>query len=250
LKNTPGSGVATFGDLSIFKNDETCSYSLVEAATKLTTSIAAWREDYVLSTSVNSFSSFYFASRFFTALPVHILSFNGTKEAASNKLGWTASCTNAVDFIIERSTDGIQFTQVGLVQAGIQDCNHPFGFNDMHVGTGKYYYRLKLDEHNGSFKYSNTILINRNTDQEADIRIMPNPVSGSTANLQVTLAKAQTLQLLVTDMSGRKMLEQRVQFAAGSTAYKLDVRTLAPGVYSLVYINEPGERISTRFIKQ
>ncbi|RYY70705.1 MAG: hypothetical protein EOO13_05715, partial [Chitinophagaceae bacterium] len=101
LKATAGSGIVVPTDLVIYKNNDFCSATLNTAALPQATVKQDWGFDYVYSTEVSSFSSFYFAKAS-GALPVKILSFTGTAQPAGNKLDWKTVCTNAVDFIIER----------------------------------------------------------------------------------------------------------------------------------------------------
>ncbi|MBO9658168.1 MAG: hypothetical protein J7527_05025, partial [Chitinophagaceae bacterium] len=49
LKETGGAGVSMPADLGVFKSSEACSYAVSALATKLESSVAAWRSDYVYS---------------------------------------------------------------------------------------------------------------------------------------------------------------------------------------------------------
>lgn len=248
LKNTAGSNVGTIGDLGVFKRDGDCSEELAGTAAPVTSFNTGWREDYVLNASVTSFSTFYFAYRNFTVLPVHILSFTGTKEPAYNKLQWTASCTNPVNFTVQRSTDGIQFSDIAIVDAAPMDCNNPFYYNDHDVASGQYYYRLKTQELNGPVVFSNTVFINRNGEDMAHMEFVPNPVSGATANLQVNATKATTFALLITDASGRVVMKKNIPVSAGTTQQQLDVSNISSGVYYLTYTDEQ-KRTTIKFVK-
>jgi hypothetical protein len=148
-------------------------------------SSGTWGGDLVYSTTVTSFSTFYFAKRNITVLPVHILSFNGAVETTGNKLEWKASCTDAADFTVERSTDGIQFTAIGTIHATTQDCNSPFSFFDQQAPS-KAYYRLRMKEEFSPVKYSSILMLQRDKKAATEIRFTPNPVTGSTLGLQIT----------------------------------------------------------------
>ena len=195
---------------------------------------------------VSSFSSFYFASSL-AVLPVHILSFKGEAEAAVNKLEWQASCTNAVDFTIERSKDGNNFQQVGLIWAQQQDCDHPFIFRDQNP-PAKAWYRLKMVENNGPVKYSNTILLDREGKEKFGAGIFPNPVQGTQASLQIRATKKMDLSFTISDMMGRIVMQRRVQVNAGVNSFQLDLANFSAGTYQLVYnIGETNQVI--RFVK-
>ena len=246
LKNAPGSGVAMPDNIAVFKNDDFCANQLTASANVLTTTMSSWGEEYVYTVEVNSFSSFYFASSL-AVLPVHILSFKGQAEAAANKLEWLASCTNAVDFTIERSKDGNNFQQVGLVWAQQQDCDHPFIFRDQNP-PAKAWYRLKMVEYNGPAKYSNAILINREGQEISGAGIFPNPVQGTQANLQINSTKKMDLSFTISDAMGRIVMQRRVQVNAGVNSFQLDLKNFPAGVYQLVYNNESTNQV-VRFVK-
>jgi uncharacterized repeat protein (TIGR03803 family) len=247
LKNTPGSGINGIGALSVFKNDDACSNTMSASANKLTTNVSTWGGDYVFTTSVNSFSTFYFASSS-AVLPVDLLSFTGEKQAIANKLKWTASCTNDVDFSIERSVDGTNFQQIALVMATQQDCGNPFTVLDQHPPV-KAYYRLKMTEQNGPVKYSNIILLNRDGKDNFTVSIFPNPVVGSHANLQINTTKKMSIPFTISDAMGRIVMQREVIVQAGTNSYPVPVATLPAGVYQLTY-NDGEKNNTVRFVKQ
>jgi hypothetical protein len=246
LKNAPGSGVATPDNIAVFKNDDFCANQLTASANVLATTMSNWGEEYVYTVEVSSFSSFYFASNL-AVLPVHIISFKGQAEALANKLEWETSCTNAVDFTIERSNDGNNFQQVGLVRAQQQDCDHPFIFSDQNPLT-KAWYRLKMTEYNGPVKYSNTIRLDREGKESFGASIFPNPVQGTQANLQINATKKMDLTISISDAMGRIVKQRHVQVNAGGNSFQLDLTNLPAGIYQLVY-NDGTINRAIRFVK-
>ncbi len=73
-----------------------------------------------------------------------------TAASSQNNLAWTSHSTNEVNFLIERSTDNLNFNLIAAVTAGITnftDTNGPF--------TGIYYYRVRAANPGGNSAYSN-----------------------------------------------------------------------------------------------
>lgn len=247
LKNTPGSGIANIGNLRIYKNADACSNILTASASEVPTNVSAWGGDYVFSTEVTSFSSFYFASSM-AVLPIHLLSFAGTTEAAANKLTWKASCTNDVDFTIERSVDGSHFQPVGLVMALQQDCAQPFVFMDQNA-PAKAWYRLAIKEHGAPVKYSNIILLDRSRKQEFMLQVAPNPIAGNEVQVQISTASRKNISLTLIDALGRVNLYKQLQVQPGINSIVLPAGNLVSGVYYVRY--DDGEKSETvRFIKK
>lgn len=172
LKNTPGSGIVGPGDLAVFKNSDNCSPALVAPATQIPSSAGTWGYDYVYTVNINEFSSFYFGARTLTTLPVRLLSFEGEKQNTANMLAWKAACTGNVDFTVQRSTDGVSFSNIGVVMAFVQDCENPFKFEDA-TPPARAYYRLQMKEQNGATTYSSVILLDRSAIAAKDVRVSP-----------------------------------------------------------------------------
>jgi len=233
LKATAGSGIVVPADLVIYKNNDFCSATMNAAALPLVTVKEDWGFDYVYSTEVTSFSSFYFA-KLTGALPVKIEYFKGTVENTSNKLEWKSACTNDVDFIIERSTDGIYFDSIGIKKAVQLDCNAPFYFTD-DIPALLSYYRLKLVENNGTVTYSAIVALQRKAGKSLQVVIAPNPVTGPQARLQITSSQQQSLFLKITDVQGRTILKKWVTVPAGKSNMQLVLPDMPAAMYYLQY---------------
>lgn len=247
LKNTAGSGIIGPGDLAVFQNSDNCSPVLNAPATQINSSAGTWAGDYVYTVNVNGFSSFYFGARTLTTLPVRILSFEGEKQTVSNRLTWKAACTENVDFIVQRSTDGLSFTDIGVVMAFAQDCNNPFGFDDPTPAV-RSYYRLQMKEQSGTITHSSVILLDRTTALVKEVRISPNPTSGE-AVMRIMSDRAGTFTYQVIDMAGRILQQGKRHVQAGITLQSLQSGNLPAGVYQVVYmLNE--ERGTVRLLRQ
>jgi len=248
LKGTAGSGVTVPADISIFHNNDFCKADVDGKATKVHATVSNWGMDYVYMADVTSFSSFYFATNTALALPIHIESFTGKSQATGNLLSWKASCTDPVEFTIERSVDGIHFNPIGTIGATQQDCAAPFNFNDAAWLSGKNYYRLSMKEQ-GNITLSKIVLLDRTAGQQLQVKVLPNPVTGPQAQLQVTSPAAGTLELFITDMAGKSFPGRKLQMMAGTQSYSLAVGSLSAGVYCVRYYDGRAWQ-SVKFIKQ
>jgi hypothetical protein len=146
-------------------------------------------------------------------LPVNLLSFDGKEVQGKVHLKWATSAEQDLDqFVLEQSTDGSRFNPVATITAGRTSYN----YFDYTIQNGvRYFYRLKMIEKNGSFYYSNIILVK--TMPEDLISLTPNPakdhvtVSGNftfgnisiiNSNGQTVLTKTGNTALATLDISG------------------------------------------------
>lgn len=240
LKNTAGSGVQSVSDITVFKNDDPCSQNVKAGALPISSSVSTWGLDYVYSAQVSSFSSFYFASKAYTSLPIKLEYFKGNSELHSNKLQWKAACTDKADFIIERSIDGMQFNPIGQVQATAGECLHPFVFSDQQPPAGKAFYRLQMKDEKELVSFSNIIVIDRSNNAQLIIQINPNPVQGGMARFNIQSPYNATLPLSLYDAAGRLIMQTSFTVTKGSQYKELDLQGIPPGMYTAVFQGKEG----------
>ena len=179
--------------------------------------------------AVTGFSGFYVHTITGT-LPLHLISFSGSKQSIGNVLQWhTNNESNAKEFTVERSDDGSSFGTIGNVAAKGID-NASYNFTDHKTFAGKVFYRLKMTDNNGKFTYSKVIrLINETADR---LTVYPNPVTDKTT-LQFSDKKLIGSMAKIIDMSG-KMLQS---FIIKNNYETVDLSGLSAGIYILQTVN-------------
>ncbi len=243
------SGVASINEVDVFKNNDACSTVGSLTALPLTATTGTYNSDYYLQVSISSFSSFYFANKLLTAiLPVKIKSFTGKRVGAANELKWEASCNSPVSFYVERSSDGSYFETIGNVAAA--DCNAPFYFTDNTPFSKNNYYRLRFTETGTTVKYSAVILLNADKTSPLLVSVQPNLVRGSSINIKLVADKNQAFELMITDVTGRMMLNRQLTAQAGINNETINVSSLASGIYWLHAVGKEGRSNVVRFVKQ
>lgn len=253
LAADPNSGLGSVLQLKVIKNDDPCSPSIVSTTTTLLTPTNNLLADlqhgangYVLQVNVTGFSSFYFAASNAT-LPLQLLTFTGTlKNNTTTNLNWkTTNESNTSHFIVERSIDAQQFSAIGTVAAnGNGAAETSYAFDDPNVEdlqSQQVYYRLKMFDNNGTFRYSNIIRVNLPGLQN-DITISPNPV-GSEVNASITSAEACSAEWAIIDNGGRVMLQNTTLLKKGTNTLGIYIGQLASGSY---YMTVKGESIDLK----
>lgn len=140
-------------------------------------------------------------------LPIELLSFSGRCEKHYTNLQWeTASEINNSHFTIEHSSEGIKWSNVGMVKgAGNSSKTHNYSLNDLIPRNKNSYYRLKQSDHNGDYEYIDIIFIkNCRINKPALLRLYPNPTSGEFI-LQSTNESSAITSVEINNFQGQKI---------------------------------------------
>jgi len=93
-------------------------------------------------------------------LPVELVNFSGVKGVESVKLSWETSIEKKFgQFDVEFSTNAKSFEKVGYVLAKDAPNGAEYQFSHKRSGVGNLYYRLKMIDIDGTYKYSSIISI-------------------------------------------------------------------------------------------
>lgn len=166
-------------------------------------------------------------------LPVELVAFEGEERDCKVQLSWqTASETNSEYFIIERSADGVQFAEIGRVDAaGESQTLVNYHFSDINSSLLTYY-RLKQVDIDGTYAYSDIIKVDADcTDSVGDILdVYPNPVRNR-MHLRLYSNTHEKANIVVMSMEGRILFKKEFVLAEGPNIIDCDVADLAAGAY-------------------
>jgi uncharacterized delta-60 repeat protein len=186
-----------------------------------------------------------------STLPLRFLEFSGSSQGNDHNLNWkTADEQNTSHFDIERSLDARNFTKIGSVVSANQSGIHVYSFSDTKsglLGSKSIYYRLRQVDLDGKFSYSKVIAFSLNAASN-NIQLYPNPVNHE-VGLNISLNKAEKLEVRILDQSGRIMTQQKWDVQKGDSYLPINVQALLPGVYWLELKSEH-IRETRQFVKQ
>ncbi|UAY51789.1 S8 family serine peptidase [Ferruginibacter albus] len=165
-----------------------------------------------------------------SALPLKLVSFIANKQNSKVALNWQTQSENSLDqFIIERSSDGKIFTDIGIVPATNSNLNQQYNFVDASPLVINYY-RLKVADADGSVSYSAIQQVNFDNNASA-IVVYPNPVT----NRKLFIASSKNCtEALLLDVSGK--IIRRFQLQGNNNS--LNISGIAKGVYQLKIFTE------------
>ncbi len=191
----------------------------------------------------------------FTTLPIKLKTFNPKFIDNHTEIVWvTASEINNDYFTLERSSNGINFIEIGRVKgSGNSTSDIHYNFVDYEPVEGINYYRLKQTDFDGQFTYSEIKTIRNNKDglKESGLKIesiYPNPFADN-FSLQFRLNNSAEVKIVLISATGQIISDSNFEAVDGVNTYDFNSRyDLAKGIYYLAIINNQ-EKIIQKIIK-
>jgi len=183
-----------------------------------------------------------------TALPLTLANFTGEFINGKNQLYIDVlQAVNIENISIEKSYDGIRFSELGALPSS-SNWMGKHSYTDAQPFAGNNYYRLKIVNNDGSFDYSNIILLKN--DAKRLVYIYPNPVK-DLLTINITSLNAGRYNCLLYDISGKLLSSSVHQVAEGAQTIAVPFSRIASGVYVVKVIDENGNVITRKnVIKQ
>ena len=150
-----------------------------------------------------------------STLPILISSFTGTIQNTGVLLSWDiSSVDNGRDIVILRSSDGLNFDSIGVLEVNGQTSllgNHTY-FDGSPL-SGKNFYRLQLNNFGSDASYSTIVGITfGQTTTNTDVKILGNPL---TSELRLSGVNGEKGMVVIYDAMGRIMKESSTEGVTG-----------------------------------
>ena len=164
--------------------------------------------------------------------PVNLTEFNAKLVTNAAQLSWKAeNPQNFSHFEIERSTDGIYFSKIGM--AATNNSNQ-YNFADNYLPqTNMVFYRLKMVDVDGQYEFSKIVSLGLSLTQNKAL-VYPNPVR-NILKLKLYEPLFTNSNMTITDATGRTLISTTL--AAGNTEVETKVNNLAAGRYFILIKN-------------
>lgn len=191
------------------------------------------------ASAISNFGAFTLSASTLTALPVEYLYFTANKwDEQTAVLEWaTATEINSSHFEIERSSNGIDFNQIGIARAnGNSNQIKHYQFFDNQPYKGINYYRLKQVDFNEDMEYSPIRTLE--FDLEATtISVYPNPTE-NWLNIDISNHTQNGLsrQFYLYDAYGKLILQKELD--AFEHHFSINISEISAGVYTLQLENK------------
>lgn len=140
-------------------------------------------------------------------IPVELLNVNVQNFFNSNIVSWsTATETNNKGFEIQRSQSGYAWERIGFVAGhGTTTEIKNYSYEDKNLSAGKYSYRLKQIDFDGSFDYSKVVEVEVGAPTKNELsQNYPNPFNPTT-RIQYQVSSGANVSLKVFDILGNEV---------------------------------------------
>ncbi|HEX6845586.1 MAG TPA: alkaline phosphatase PhoX [Chitinophagaceae bacterium] len=186
------------------------------------------------------------------SLPVTFLRFEARQEKTSVILNWQVTqISNHSYFIVERSTDGSNFSEIGRNTDyinGLSEITLTYTDNTVPQGDQIIFYRVKQCDQDGRCRYSPVRSVKWEGKDQV-ISLFPIPVN---EKLSINYKPKNDGPVLITvsDITGKKVFTQTQRLYSGNQILEIPTAKLLPGTYFLTITDHNNEFMAAKFIKK
>ncbi|MEO8765395.1 MAG: plastocyanin/azurin family copper-binding protein [Ginsengibacter sp.] len=186
--------------------------------------------------------------------PVTLSSFNIIAQNNKPFISWSTQAElNADHFSIRKSTNGVDFKEIGRVAAtGNSSVKKTYSFSDETIAKGisYVYYELATIDKDGKTQLSPIkIFKNKNASPKIIISLSPNPIGGmGHLMLQFNADRKSVMIARLVDIQGKIILKTELSAAQGVNNGHIHLGDVQAGIYTL-YLTLDGISESHRLVK-
>lgn len=182
-------------------------------------------------------------------LPVSLLNFDTDCENGLVVLNWsTASEINNDYFVIEKSTDAINFLPIATIQGnGNSNTLINYSYTEQNPNFSTTYYRLKQVDFDGKFEYFDIVASTCTSDNNFNVNQII--LSDNVFQFNVITTENEKLNIYLYDYRGRLITNEIKLVTKGSNQINLNNLNLSNSIYMLNIVGEKNH-FSTKIFKQ
>jgi hypothetical protein len=153
-------------------------------------------------------------------------------------LTWTTSFEeNTATFMIEKSENGLEFTNIGTTQgAGNSKKTKEYNFLDVMANTAFVYYRLKQVDVDGSFSYTDVLKVKKTITNNFMIARMSSPNTSGDFTATVDVFTAGDLHYELRDLENNVLFSSIMPMQNGLNDVTVSLADLKPNTYKFFLV--------------
>lgn len=206
------------------------------------------RVNNAIISSANFFKDWILVDNLFP-LPVVLLNFDTDCKDGLVELKWsTASEINNDFFVIEKSTDAINFFPIATVQgSGNSNSFISYSYADQNPNFATTYYRLKQVDFDGNFEYFDIVASSCTSNNTFFVNQFI--LTDDVFQFNVTTTEDEKLNIYLYDYRGRLITNETKLVTKGLNQLNLNNLNLSNSIYMLNIVGEKNQ-YSTKVFKQ
>ncbi|MCO5249739.1 MAG: T9SS type A sorting domain-containing protein, partial [Chitinophagales bacterium] len=184
-------------------------------------------------------------------LPVELTTFTAEPVNEGVLVSWaTASEHNNDRFEVLRSTDGVNFSVVGIVSGnGSTNTPHQYNFLDTDVSTGIYYYQLNQIDYDATETKSRIVSVEIKGEQVLNIGLFyPNPTQ-NLSSVIVTSPKVDKMTFTLLSIDGKQVFTKVYPLAIGENKIDVNLNSVPAGSY-IGFFQTQGQTYNRKLVVQ
>jgi hypothetical protein len=194
----------------------------------------------VVNFSINADAASSNANRFqivfrpASIVPVTFISIKAAMQNTNIAVEWQVENETSISkYEIEKSTDGENFSPIGIVNAtGNNNSTASYNWLDTKPVDGYNYYRIESINTDGSFKYSEVVKVAIGS--KSQISIYPNPIQNNTINIQFNNQPLGDYQAQLINDAGQVVYKNNISVTTNNVTEALPINhSLSKGIYEL-----------------
>ncbi|MDR3667678.1 MAG: pectinesterase family protein [Ignavibacteriaceae bacterium] len=171
----------------------------------------------------------------FYPFPVELNSFTAISNNRNVELKWSTSTEkNSSSFEVEKKSASTEIWQkiASVKAADLSNSTKNYSYTDKNAATGKFNYRLKMIDNDGTFKYSKVVEVAVAAPTSFELtQNYPNPFNPST-KISYSLPFDSNVKLIIYNSLGEKVKELVNSFLNGGYyEVSFDASSLSSGIY-------------------
>lgn len=184
-----------------------------------------------------------------TVVPVTFTSVNAYEVNDDIVVEWTVQNEiNIVSYGIERSLDGINFSNIAYTNA--RGGNAAYNTLDADPATGYNYYRIRSIDNAGRIQFSQVVRVHIGKGKPS-IAVYPNPVTDNVVNVVLSNMEQGEYKAAIYNAAGQLVLVKQIIHPGGSSTQNIRPNErLAKGAYQLEVTAKDGSSNSFKILIQ
>lgn len=159
----------------------------------------------------------------------------GMELEMGNLLQWETAYEEDTDlFMIEKSTDGITFNNIGTVEAnGNSDDEKAYRFMDTGLGKDNSYYRLKVVDTKGTSSYSQVATVHKKTPNQFAVVAYSSALADKSFDITIDALVEGQMEYELVSYQG-ELVQTEFQFLyPGLNELKVSLEDATEGIYKV-----------------